>query len=307
MPRLSVITSLYCSEPYIQELYDRTLKVIKRYTDDYEFVFVDDGSPDNGNDVVKQLIAQDKNVRLIELSRNFGQHKAIMVGLEHVRGDYVFMFDSDLEEEPELLGAFYDMIVDSNETIDVVYGIMEKRKGNIFERVSGTVFYKLINYFSDMHIPANVMAARLMKIGYVKNLIQFREFQLYLGGVMTLTGYNQVGYQTKKLSKGRTTYSLRLKLTLALDALLSYTNKPLTIIAFFGIMISIFSFVLVFYILADSMVRGTELQGWLLVLASVWFLGGLTVTAIGMVGFYVGRIFLQVKGRPNAIVKQIYN
>jgi len=150
MPRFSIITSLYCSEPYIQELYDRTLAVIKRYTDDYEFVFVDDGSPDNGNAVVKQIIEKDKHVRLIELSRNFGHHKAIMVGLEHVRGDYVFMFDSDLEEEPELLGTFYDMIMDSDEKIDVVYGIMEQRKGNFFERVSGSVFYKMINYFSEI-------------------------------------------------------------------------------------------------------------------------------------------------------------
>ncbi len=306
MPRLSIITSLYHSEPYIQELYERTLAVIKRYTDDYEFVFVDDGSPDNGNAIVKQLIEKDERVRLVELSRNFGHHKAIMVGLEHVQGDYVFMFDSDLEEDPELLGTFYDIIMDSGEAIDVVYGIMEQRKGKLFERLSGALFYRTINFFSDIPIPKNVMAARLMKLGYVQNLLQFREAQLYLGGIMAMTGYHQVGYQTRKLSKGRSTYSLRLKLTLALDALLSYTNKPLTIIAFFGIFISIFSFIFVLYILLDSLLRGSELQGWLLVLASVWFLGGLTVTAIGMVGFYVGRIFLQVKGRPNAIVKQIY-
>ena len=128
MPRISILTSLFCSEPYIQELYDRSRVAVEKITEDYEIVFVDDGSPDGGNAVVQRLIQEDKRVRLIELSKNFGQHRALLAGLQHVRGDIVFMIDSDLEEDPALLGTFYQKMTGGDEEIDVVYGVMEKRK-----------------------------------------------------------------------------------------------------------------------------------------------------------------------------------
>lgn len=309
MPRFSVLTSLYCSSPYIEEFYERSLASIKTLGGDYEIVFVDDGSPDNGNEVVQKLIERDSNVRLIELSRNFGHHKAIMIGLEHVCGEYVFTLDSDLEEPPELLEAFYARMQkgDDQGEIDVVYGVMEERKGGLMERVSGALFYRFINMMSDLPIPENALAARLMRLPYVKSLNEFRETQLYLGGVMMLAGYNQVPHPTQKGSKGQTTYTFARKVTLALDALISYTNKPLTFIASFGIFICVVSCLITLYFLTRYFGGGDTVEGWIWVLASVWFLGGLTILSIGMVGFYVGRIFIQVKGRPNAIVKKIHN
>ena len=269
---------------------------------EYEFVFVDDGSPDNGNAVVQGLIERDASVRLVELSRNFGHHKAIMVGLEHVQGDLVFMLDSDLEEEPELLETFHQQMMD-DDAIDVVYGVMEQRKGSLFERVSGAAFYSLINLLSDTPIPENIMAARLMKRHYVDSLIQYQEPQLYLGGVMMLAGFTQVAVPTQKASKGRSSYTFARRVTLALDALISYTNKPLTFIAFFGIAVLLISVGLGVYCMNQA---GAESEPWMWVLASVWLLGGLTICSIGLVGFYIGRIFIQVKGRPNAIVKKIH-
>ena len=306
MPRLSVLTSLYHSAPYIGEFYKRCLTVIKTLGVDYEFVFVDDGSPDNGNAIVQGLIERDSNVRLIELSRNFGHHKAIMIGLEHTQGELVFTLDSDLEEEPELLETFHRIMINNehNPDVDVVYGVMEQRKGSLFERFSGAAFYKIINMFSDLPIPANIMAARLMKRQYVDNLVRYQETQLYMGGVMMLAGFNQIAVPTQKFSKGRTTYTFARRYTLALDALMSYTNKPLTFIAFFGIGIFLVSLIMVGYCLTRG---GEQLEGWMLVLASIWLLGGLTICSIGLVGFYIGRIFIQVKGRPNAIVKKIHN
>lgn len=302
MPRVSVLTSLYNSAPYIEEFYARSLAVIQSLDLDYEFVFVDDGSPDEGNAVVQGLIERDASVRLVELSRNFGHHKAIMAGLEHVQGDLVFMLDSDLEEEPELLETFFSIMNDGDE-IDVVYGVMEQRKGSVFERMSGALFYTIINFLSDLPIPENAMAARLMKRRYVEELVAYQETQLYLGGVMMLAGFNQVGVPMQKTSKGRTSYTFARRYTLALDALISYTNKPLTFIAFFGIAVLLVSIAMGIYCI--SLASG-EAQGWLWVLASVWLLGGLTICSIGLVGFYIGRIFIQVKGRPNAVVKRIH-
>jgi putative glycosyltransferase len=307
MPRFSILTSLYCSAPDIYEFYDRTLAAIEKLEGDYEFVFVDDGSPDDGNDSVKELIQRDPNVRLVELSRNFGHHKAIMIGLENVQGELVFMLDSDLEEEPELLEEFYSTMMDGEGDIDVVYGVMENRKGGLMERLPGALFYKIINILSDQPIPENVMAARLMRRDYVENIVRYQETQLYLGGIMTLAGFNQVQYVTKKSSKGRTTYNWTRKVSLALDALISYTNKPLTFIAFLGIGICLSSLIIVALFVYRLWSDGGEVEGWMYVLASIWFLGGLTILAIGLVGFYVGRIFIQVKQRPNAIIKRIHN
>lgn len=302
MARVSVLTSLYNSAPYIEEFYTRCLAAIESLGLDYEFVFVDDGSPDDGNALVHDLIKRDSQVRLVELSRNFGHHKAIMAGLEHVQGDLVFMLDSDLEEEPELLETFH-RIMDEGENIDVVYGVMEQRKGSLFERLSGAVFYKLINFLSDLPIPENAMAARLMRRRYVDELVAYQETQLYLGGVMMLAGFHQVGVPMQKTSKGRSSYTFARRYTLALDALLSYTNKPLTFIAFFGIAVLLVSMGMGAYCI--NLASG-EAEGWMWVLASVWLLGGLTICSIGLVGFYIGRIFIQVKGRPNTVVKKIY-
>jgi putative glycosyltransferase len=307
MPRFSILTSLYRSAPYINEFYERSLEVLKKLGGDYEFVFVDDGSPDDGNRIVKDLIERDPNVRLIELSRNFGHHKAIMIGLENVQGELVFMLDSDLEEEPELLEIFYALMMDSDDDVDVVYGVMEHRKGGMMERLPGMLFFKVINILSDLPIPKDIMAARLMKSDYVKSIVRYQETQLFLGGVMMLAGFNQVEHVAAKSSKGHTTYDWGRKITLALDALISYTNKPLTFIAFFGIGISFVSLLMVAYLLYRLSSGQGDVEGWMAVLASLWFLGGLTILSIGLVGFYVGRIFIQVKQRPNAIIKRIHN
>ena len=308
MPRFSILTSLYRSAPYIEEFYERCKASVATLGGDYEFVFVDDGSPDDGNDVVKGLIERDPNVRLIELSRNFGHHKAIMVGLENVQGELVFMLDSDLEEAPELLEEFYaEMMSDTaGTTVDVVYGVMDGRKGGLLERVPGALFYKVINMLSDLPIPENIMAARLMRREYVQHIVRYRETQLYLGGIMMLAGFKQLPHVASKTSKGRTTYNWSRKIALALDALISYTNKPLTFIAFLGIGVCSISLVMLFFFLIRLIGEGGQVDPWMYVLASIWFLGGLTIMAIGLVGFYVGRIFIQVKQRPNAIIKRIY-
>lgn len=307
MPHVSVLTTLYCSAPYIEELYERTRASLAKITDDYEFVFVDDGSPDDSKKLVEGLIEKDGRVRLVELSRNFGHHKAVMEGLAHTAGDYVFLFDSDLEEEPELLERFYAIMQENPEGTDVVYGYMEERKGSIFEKIPGWIFYRLINFMSDVPIPKDMMAARLMKRGYVDNLLKFGESHVFLGGIMALNGYRQVGVPAAKGSKGSTTYSWGIKVANAVDALVSFSNKPLTYVAVLGIAISSVSFVVTAYLVARLLIYDVSIDGWMLVLASLWFLGGLILSAIGLVGFYVGRVFLQVKDRPNTIVRKVYN
>jgi putative glycosyltransferase len=156
--------------------------------------------------------------------------------------------------------------MNDGDEVDVVYGVMEQRKGSVFERMSGALFYTIINFLSDLPIPENAMSARLMKRRYVEELVVYQKTQFYLSGVMMLAGFNQVGVPMQKTSKGRTSYTFAWRYTLALDALISYMNKPLTFIAFFGIAVLLVSIAMGIYCI--SLASG-EAQGWLWVLASV--------------------------------------
>ncbi len=307
MPRISILISLFCSEPHIQELYDRSKAAVEKVTEDYEFVFVDDGSPDEGNAVVQRLIQNDPKVRLIELSKNFGQHRALMAGLQHVRGELVFMIDSDLEEDPALLETFYHKMTSGDQEIDVVYGVMEKRKGGLLERLPGALFYAIMNRISEVPLPRNVMGARLMTSDFAKTLLEYGEAQPFLGGIIALAGYKQVGVPCEKGSKPVTSYKLRRKVNLAINALLSFSTKPLTWVLACGCIITLAAL----FGVAGILLRGGsgigESAAWAWILASVWLLGGLVIISVGIVGLYVGRVFGQVKRRPNAIIRKIHN
>ncbi len=307
MPRISILTSLFCSESHIQELYDRSKATVEKITDDYEIVFVDDGSPDGGNAVVQRIIQEDPRVRLIELSKNFGQHRALLAGLQQVRGELVFMIDSDLEEDPALLEAFYHKMTEGDPEIDVVYGVMEKRKGGPLERLPGALFYTIMNRISEVPIPRDVMGARLMTSDFVKSLLQYGEAQPFLGGIMALAGYRQVGVPCTKGSKPVTSYKLRRKVNLAVNALLSFSTKPLSWVLACGCVITLAALLGVAGILLRGTSAADESAGWAWILVSVWLLGGLVIMSVGVVGLYVGRVFGQVKRRPNAIIRKIHN
>jgi putative glycosyltransferase len=210
---LSIVTTLYKSSPYIDEFYARISKEAQKITDDYEIIFVDDGSPDDSLQKAVELYEKDSKVKVIELSRNFGHHKAIMTGLSHAKGEFVFLIDSDLEEEPELLGKFWEELLKEKE-LDVVFGVQESRKGGWFEKWSGGLFWKLINFMSPIKIPSNMITARLMTYQYNKSLIEYKESEIFIGGIWAHTGYRQQELKVKKGSQSETTYTIKRKLSL---------------------------------------------------------------------------------------------
>jgi putative glycosyltransferase len=161
--KLSIVTTLYKSSPYVDEFYERISKEAQKITDNYEIIFVDDGSPDDSLQKCITLHQQDQKVTVVELSRNFGHHKAIMTGLSHAQGDFVFLIDVDLEEEPELLGKFWQELQNGAD-LDLIFGVQERRKGGWFERVSGYLYFKLLNHLSNVKIPENF----LMLVGNLK-------------------------------------------------------------------------------------------------------------------------------------------
>src|SRR5690606_17673266 len=161
--KLSIVATLYRSSSFIDEFYARCVTAAESlYGDDFEIILVNDGSPDDSLARAVALHERDRRVKVIDLSRNFGHHKAMMAGLAYSSGDFVFLLDSDLEEQPEWLANFYDELTrtDGIEAMDVVFGVQRKRKGNWFERVSGSVFFKVFNYLSEAEIPKNLVTAR---------------------------------------------------------------------------------------------------------------------------------------------------
>jgi len=302
---LSIVTTMYQSEAYLKEFYSRSRAEARRITDDYEIIFVNDGSPDKSLDVALELYAEDPKVKVIDLSRNFGHHKAAMTGLSHAKGKLVFLIDCDLEEEPELLGRFHQELTESK--ADVVYGVQNKRKGGILERVTGHLFFSVFNLLSDYPIPRNIVMARLMTKRYVKSLIQHRDREVFMAGLWAITGYAQIPSVIHKGHRGTSSYTWSKKLAIVANSITSFSSKPLVLISYLGAIISLFAFVAGLYLIVRRLFFQEYLVGWASLIVSIWLLGGLTIFCLGIIGIYVARVFSETKERPYTIVRATYD
>ncbi|MGR6832881.1 glycosyltransferase family 2 protein [Aliivibrio wodanis] len=301
--KLSIVTTLYNSRDYINEFYQRISSEAQKITEHYEIIFVDDGSPDDSLDVSIQLSSQDERIKVIELSRNFGHHKAMMTGLSHAKGELVFLIDSDLEEEPELLGNFHNKM---NQDVDVLYGVQNKRKGGWFEQISGQFFYRTLNYLTDLNIAENIVTARLMTKDYVNALIMHDERETFIAGLWQITGFKQKSITINKHSTSETTYTLGHKLSILENSIVSFSNKPLKLIFHTGLIISMLSFLYISMIVFQKLFMSIEIEGWSSLIASIWFLGGLIILFIGMLGIYLSKIYTESKRRPYSIIRKVY-
>ncbi len=301
----SVVTTLYRSSPYIDEFYNRISASLQQITDNYEIIFVNDGSPDNSLEVVLSILQKDERVKVVDLSRNFGHHKAMMTGLFYAKGDYVLMIDTDLEEKPELLLSYWDVLKKQND-VDVVYGIQEQRGGSFMKQFFGKLFYHLLNYMSSENMPTNISFSRLMTKRYVKTLIKFKEREMYIGGLWHIAGYKQISIPIHKSFKGISSYTLNKKLIMVTNAVTSFSNKPLIMIFYLGLIISFFSTLYGFYLIVDKFLFGGIMSGWTSMMVSIWFLSGIIILCLGVTAIYLSKIFIEVKNRPYTIVRHVY-
>jgi putative glycosyltransferase len=303
--KLSIVATLYKSANYISEFHQRISKIAKELSDeDYEIILVDDGSPDNSLEIAVESSKLDHHLVVVELSRNFGHHKAMMTGLEQARGDRIFLIDSDLEEEPELLTVFSKHM--DHTACDVVFGVQESRKGKWFERKSGQWFYGLLNKLTNLNLPENVVTARLMTKDYVQALVQHKEREVFMAGLWHITGFDQRPYTIKKHSKGDTTYTLRKKLSLLVNSVTSFSNAPLVGIFYIGLSIFFLTMIYIAYLVINWLCFSRPLSGWTSVMASIWLLGGMLISFIGILGIYLSKIYSETKQRPYTIVRKIH-
>jgi putative glycosyltransferase len=290
----SIVTTLYRSEAFLQEFYIRATAAATTLGRSYEIIFVNDGSPDGSLAAALEIAEKDKRVRVIDLSRNFGHHVAAFAAIEASEGDYVFLIDSDLEEKPEWLRHFAEVMEEQN--ADVVYGVQSE----INSQLSG-LFYKLFNAISDTPIPANACTVRLMRRSYVDALMQMRDRKLFMAGMFMWTGFRQVGVPVAKgrRSAGKSSYTLVRQMSLFADAVTSFSSKPLYAAFFAGTVFAGGSVLVGLYLILRKLLYPEAIiAGYTTLIVSITFMGGLTILFLGVIGLYVAKIFAEVKDRP---------
>jgi putative glycosyltransferase len=302
--KLSVVSTLYRSAGHLEAFHERASRAAAALTGDYEIVLVNDGSPDESLATARALARRDPRVTVVDLSRNFGHHKAMMTGLGHARGERVFLIDCDLEEEPELLGRFDEEMARTG--TDVVFGVQEARKGGPIERLTGDLFFRLFNLLSDHPLPTNVTTVRLMSRRYVDALLAHRERAMIIAGLWVITGFAQVAVPIKKASRGGSSYTLARKVDVFVNAVTSFSDKPLRLIFYLGLVIFLLALLAALYLVVRRVFFGVLLAGWPSLMVSLWLLGGLTLFCIGVIGIYLQKVFLETKQRPYAIVRAVY-
>ncbi len=303
-PRLSIVTALYNSAAYIDEFVDRCISAAESITDDLEIILVNDASPDHSLEVAVRKQKDSPCVKVIDLSRNFGQHKANWTGLSHATGDLVFLIEADLEEQPEWMASFYDQLT-ADDSIDVVYGLQEARKGGWFERISGDLFYKIFNLLSPVKIPPNHITVRMMTRRYVEAFVAHKERDLFVGGMYELAGFGQQPQVVRKLSHSVTTYNLGRKLTLLVNAVVSFSALPLWLIFWAGVLVSFIAFGVILWVIANWLM-GNPQPGWPSIVASIWAVGGMLMASIGIIGIYLKKVMAEIKAQPYTIIRHIY-
>jgi putative glycosyltransferase len=303
--RISLVTPLYRSGDQAQELYRRAVATITKITPDYEIIFVNDGSPDDSLRQASDIARSDSRVTVIDLSRNFGQHPALMTGLRYSTGDFVFVCDSDLEEDPEWIEAFYRRISETG--CDVVYGVQTARKGTRLYRTLRAIFYTTLNLFSGIRFPSNTTTARLMTRRFVDALLQFRERELFAAGIWHMTGFTQLGLPVAKPDRSATTYGFAKLVSIFINAVTAFSTRPLQLISMAGVTISMLALVLIVYLAAQKLLLGVALLGWTSVMATVLLTGGVIVFFNGIMAIYLAKIFIEVKQRPLTTIRDVIN
>ena len=273
-------------------------------TGSFEIIFVDDGSTDSTLEEIKDISKNDKSVKYISFSRNFGHQKALKAGLDHAIGDCVISMDADLQHPPELIG---ELIAKWREGYDVVYTIRKDIQNvGLIKKTTSKLFYKIINIISDVDIPLGAADFRLLDKRVVDEMRTFKENWLFIRGIIAWLGFNQTGieYAVQDRHLGSSKYSLRKMFSFAVQGITSFSIMPLRFSIVIGFVISACAFLYTIYALFMKLYYETAIPGWTSILLSVLFLGGIQLISLGLIGEYLGKMFIETKNRPNYVIKE---
>jgi putative glycosyltransferase len=305
-PALSIVSTMYCSREFLGRFLDECAAAAEQTQGgSWEVVLVNDGSPDDSLSYALERRTADSRIVVVDLSRNFGHHHAMHAGLRHSRGDMIFLIDCDLEVRPAVLAEF--VAKQRSSGADLVFGYQDARKGQWFEQWSGALFWRGLNALSEVPIPENMLTERLMTRRFVESLMQLGDYNLFLGGMMSWTGFVQVGIPLVKTQRqGRGTYTLLRRLRLMVTAVSSFSSRPLTWVFNVGLLVTALSFAYVLYLVVRKLVFDDALLGFTSLMGLMAMSLGIMTTALGVVGIYLGKVFNQVQNRPSYIVRDVH-
>jgi len=305
-PHISVISPVYQAEKIVAELVRLLHESLGAITADYEIVLVNDASPDNSWMAIVAECTKDKRVKGINLSRNFGQHYAITAGLHYAKGEWVVVMDCDLQDRPDEIPNLYQK---AQEGYDIVFARRVIRQDKILKRLSSKLFYAVYDYLSGMKSDSSIASFGIYHKKVIIEFNQMKEKSRSFLSLLSYLGFNATSIDVKHCERfeGKSSYTLSKLLRLSTDVILSNSNKPLKITVKLGFSISVISFLLAIYNVLAHLFRIIKLAGFTTTVFSIWFVGGLTLFVLGVLGLYIGRIFEQVKERQLFVVKDTLN
>ena len=301
MAHLSVVIPVYRAEGILEELYRRLRAALETLTPDFEIVLVEDCGGDRSWDVIRELARRDGRVRGIQFSRNFGQHYGITAGLDHCDGDWVVVMDGDLQDRPEEIPALYAKALEGYDVVIARRGI---RNHPPLKRFASWAFYKLFSWLADIEYDGATGNFRIVSRRVVENYRRIREQMRFFGGLVAWMGFptTMVDVQQDARLAGSSSYSLRRLLRLAVEAIIAYSDKPLRLAVRLGFVMALFSFVFGLFIIYRALVYGVPVVGWPSLFVSLYFIGGIIIVILGILGIYLGKTFDEAKKRPLYVV-----
>lgn len=300
---ISVVIPIFNEEANIHLLHERLVNAVTAVTNDYELIFVNDGSKDKSLPIIKELSAKFSQVKFIDFSKNFGHQIAVFAGLEHAQGNTIVIIDADLQDPPELIKDLYTKL---QQGYDVVFAQREQRVGESWHKLlTAKLYYRILNRLSEVEIPLDTGDFRIITKKVKDIIVSMPEHNKFLRGQIAWTGFNQTSilYKREERHAGNTNYPYSKMLKFAFDGITSFSNIPLRLATYLGFMVSFVAFLVIVYTLYQKYFKHDVVQGWSSLMVSILFIGGVQLICLGIIGEYLGRIMDNVKKRPLYIVK----
>lgn len=303
-PLISVVIPVYKAEKCLDELYSRLRAALNNISENFEIVLVEDCGGDASWDVIERLASADSRVRGIQFSRNFGQHYGITAGLDMCQGDWVVVMDCDLQDRPEEIPRLY---AKAQEGYDVVLARRGARSDPPMKRFFSSLYYRVFNYLTDTKYDGETGNFRIMSRKVVENLRRMGEQLRFFGGLVQWIGFPTASVDVEHAERfeGKSTYTFRKLWKLAAETIIAHSDKPLRLATRFGFLMACFSFCYGTYILIHALLYGSTIQGWNSLIVSLYFIGGIIIATLGMLGIYLGKTFDECKKRPLYIVRRM--
>jgi len=303
MAHISVVIPVYKAERCLEELYRRLKVSLESITEDFECVLVEDCGGDRSWEMIEELARRDPRIRGVQFSRNFGQHYGITAGIDYANGDWVVVMDCDLQDAPEEIPRLY---AKAQEGYDIVLARRGKRQDPMLKRLLSWAFYKVFSYLAEIDYDAEVGNFRIMSRKVADNFRQMREKLRFFSGLVDWMGFPaaKIDVQHAPSLHGQSTYTFKTLMRLAIDTILAYSDKPLRMSIKFGFLIAAIAFFVGAALLLQALLYGSPVTGWSSLIVSLYFLGGIIIANLGIIGIYLGKTFDETKKRPLYIVRE---